>query len=57
MFDLVTITESWGKWGFGPAFVFPTATSRPLGQGKWQLGPTVAAIYTGIKNLTVGAIL
>jgi len=56
LFDVVSITQSWGKWGFGPALVFPSATSTALGQGKWQAGPAVAAIYTGINNLTVGAV-
>ena len=53
-FDLISIKQSWGRWGFGPAFVFPTATDKALGQGKWQAGPAVAIIYTGDPNLTVG---
>ena len=57
VFDLVSIKESWGRWGFGPALTFPTASDRVLGGGKWQAGPAVAAIYTGIRNLTAGAIL
>ncbi len=57
VFDLVTINQSWGRWGFGPILVAPTASSTIPGQGKWQLGPSVALIYTGTKNLTVGAIL
>ena len=56
VFDLVTIKESWGRWGFGPALVFPTASDEALGQGKWQAGPAVALIYTGVKNLAVGAV-
>jgi hypothetical protein len=56
VFDLVTIKESWGRWGFGPALIFPTASDRALGQGKWQAGPAVALIYTGVKNLTAGAV-
>ena len=57
VFDLVSIEASWGRWGFGPALVFPTASDQALGQGKWQAGPAVAAIFTGVKNLTAGAIL
>ena len=57
VFDLVTIKQSWGRWGFGPALVFPTASSAALGQGKWQAGPSVALIYTGIKHLVAGAVL
>ena len=56
VFDLVTIKQSWGRWGFGPALVFPTASVEALGQGKWQAGPAVALIYTGVKNLAVGAV-
>ena len=56
LFDLVSIKESWGRWGFGPALVFPTASDKALGQGKWQAGPAVALIYTRVKNLTAGAV-
>lgn len=56
LFDLVTIKQSWGRWGFGPALVFPTASSEEFGAGKWQAGPAVALIYTNIENLTVGAV-
>ncbi|MFD1197191.1 hypothetical protein ACFQ3K_02445 [Brucella gallinifaecis] len=27
-------------WGFGPVLLWPTATSRELGTGKWGAGPT-----------------
>jgi hypothetical protein len=57
IFDLVSVKASWGRWGFGPVIVLPTASSPALGAGKWQAGPAVAAIYTGIKNLTIGAVL
>lgn len=57
LFDLLTFKQSWGRWGFGPAFVFPTASADALGAGKWQLGPSVVAMFTGIKNLTAGAVL
>jgi len=56
LFDVATFRQSWGKWGFGPALVFPTATSSALGQGKWQAGPAVALICTSIKNLTFGGV-
>jgi hypothetical protein len=46
-----------GRWGFGPELVFPTATEIQLGAGKWQAGPSVALIYTGVKNLTAGFVL
>ena len=36
-----------GHWvlGAGPTFIFPTATSKFTGQGKWQAGPSVVAGY------------
>jgi hypothetical protein len=42
--------------GIGPTFVFPTATSRSAGQGAWQAGPALGAIYTGVPGLLVGFI-
>jgi hypothetical protein len=42
--------------GVGPSFVFPTATSRSAGQGAWQAGPALGAIYTGIPGALVGFI-
>jgi hypothetical protein len=56
-FDLISIKESWGRWGFGPALVFPTATSKALGAGKWQAGPSFALVYTKAENWTIGAVL
>jgi hypothetical protein len=34
-------------WGVGPVFQFPSASSTSLGTGKWEIGPTAAAILTG----------
>ncbi len=31
-------------WGVGPAFLFPTATQRATGTGKWGVGPSVVAL-------------
>jgi hypothetical protein len=42
--------------GIGPTFVFPTATSKSAGQGAWQAGPALGAIYTGVPGLLVGFI-
>jgi hypothetical protein len=42
--------------GVGPTFVFPTATSKSAGQGAWQAGPALGAIYTGIPGLLFGFI-
>lgn len=43
--------------GIGPTFVFPTATSASAGEGSWQAGPAVGAIYTGHPGLLIGVIL
>ena len=32
-------------WGVGPTAVFPTATDKHLGNGKWQLGGAAALVY------------
>jgi hypothetical protein len=42
--------------GVGPTFVFPTATSKSAGQGAWQAGPALGAIYTGVPGVLVGFI-
>ena len=34
-------------WGVGPTFIFPTASEKALGQGKWQIGPAAVALYMG----------
>ena len=56
LFDLYTMSETWGRWGAGLSFVFPTASSENLGAGKWQIGPAVALMYIGIPNLVFGAV-
>lgn len=56
IFDLVTIKQSWGRWGLGPTLLFPTATSDSLGQGKWQAGPAAAFMVTAVKHLQMGAV-
>jgi len=42
--------------GVGPTLVFPTATSKSAGQGAWQAGPALGAIYAGMPGLLVGFI-
>lgn len=39
-------------WALGPTFIFPSASSDALGQGKWQAGP--AAVF-GYMNRRWGA--
>ena len=36
-------------WGGGATFVFPTASDSNLGQGKYQMGPTVMIFHMGEK--------
>ena len=38
-------------FGIGPTFVFPTASDPATGQGKWQVGPAVAAAFAPRKWL------
>ncbi len=45
------------KLGAGPIFIAPSATNRFAGAGKWQLGPSAVAIYTGIKGTVIGALI
>lgn len=40
--------------GFGPTFIFPTAPTHDLGQGKFQMGPSVALGF--ISKNWVGGI-
>ena len=58
LFDLFLPRRfSWGSFGLGPVFVFPSATDDRLGAGKWQVGPAAALIYEAIPNLQIGVIL
>jgi len=61
LFDLTILRwpsdEAHFKIGLGPMFVFPTATSRSAGQGAWQAGPAMGAVYTGIPWLVMGFLL
>ncbi|MHC1788361.1 hypothetical protein [Solidesulfovibrio sp.] len=38
-------TDSGFLFGVGPTAVFPTATGKELGSGKWQLGVAAAAVF------------
>jgi hypothetical protein len=61
LFDLLVIPwpsrESGLLMGFGPVFVFPTATHELAGQGAWQAGPAFGAIYKGIPGFLAGCLL
>jgi hypothetical protein len=45
------------RWGIGPYFVFPTATTEAAGDGTWQAGPAAAVVYRGIPDLLLGGLL
>jgi hypothetical protein len=45
------------RWGLGPYFVLPTASSRLSGQGAWQSGPAAAFEYRGIPGLQIGGLM
>ncbi len=45
------------RWGIGPYFVFPTATTRAAGSGTWQAGPAAALTFRGITGLLIGGLL
>jgi hypothetical protein len=49
--------ESGFYWAAGPVFVFPTATHKTAGQGSWQVGPGVGAIYKGIPGVLLGGLI
>jgi hypothetical protein len=40
-------------WGIGPTLLFPTASDRTLGLGKWGIGPAFVSVWRG-ERLTVG---
>jgi hypothetical protein len=61
LFDFAVLPGS-GKvrglyWAAGPVFVFPTATDKTAGQGSWQVGPGVGAIYKGIPGVLLGGLI
>ena len=40
LFDLVTFTRPWGRFGFGAVALLPTG-SEGVGAGQWALGPAM----------------
>jgi hypothetical protein len=41
-------------WGFGPTWMFPTATQSSLGSEKWSVGPAATVFYLGDKWIIGG---
>ncbi len=53
-FDLLITETDWGRWGFGPMMIFPTATKKEAGQGKWQLGPALGISILQFEKWQIG---
>ena len=60
LFDLAVlpIDPSSGLYvGVGPLMIFPTATDERAGQGAWQAGPALGAVYKGLPGFIFGALV
>ena len=60
LFDLAVlpIDPSSGLYvGAGPVMIFPTATDDRAGQGAWQAGPAVGAVYKGLPGFIFGGLV
>ena len=55
-FDMLGMPTRIGKFGFGGTMVMPTATSKSLGEGKWQAGPALGFISGKVPNLLAGFV-
>jgi hypothetical protein len=57
--NLVGLAESerWGKVGLGPVFVFPTASSTEMGQGKYQMGPALGYVNRAVPGWQFSLLL
>lgn len=56
IFDLLGFQAPFGTWGAGGTLVVPTATSKTLGEGKWQAGPAFGLMVSKIPHLLVGFV-
>lgn len=48
--------ETLFRWGFGPYWIFPTATSQFTGHGAWQVGPAWAFSFKQIPRLNIAGL-
>ena len=54
--EVLAVKTFWGRFGAGPCFGFPSATSPNLGSGKWTAGLVAMIMYTKNKNLLLGLV-
>lgn len=45
------------RFGIGPYFVFPTASSHSAGQNAWQAGPAFAFRFRPVQRLQISALI
>jgi len=50
-------SDRWGKIGVGPVFVFPTASDKDLGQGKYQVGPALYYVNKAVRGWQFALLL
>jgi len=43
-------SKTWGTLGMGPVLVFPTATHKEMGDGKYQAGPALAYMNKAVPG-------
>lgn len=55
--EVLDVKTSWGRFGAGPCFGFPSATSPILGSGKWTAGLVAMIMYTKNKKLLLGLVV
>jgi hypothetical protein len=51
VFDLVVISESWGRWGIGPVMSFATNDNAP---DSFSAGPAIGGVWQYSKKLNLG---
>jgi len=58
MFNIAARPRLSGNWllGFGPTFIFPTASTDATGQGKWQVGPSGIVGYLSKNWILAGFV-
>ena len=57
LLDAIVFKQSWGLLGVGPGLIFPTASARPLGSGKWSVGLAGVYLNTKTKGVQYGMLV